>query len=85
MSAQIAHRVLEIFQRWSAPSMEYGLTEREREVLRLLVEGLGQKQIAARLALSQHTVNSHIRNIYAKLHVHTRTTAVAKALNERLV
>jgi DNA-binding NarL/FixJ family response regulator len=85
MSAQIARRVLEIFHRWSAPAREYGLSDREREVLQFLVDGLGQKEIAARLDLSQHTVNSHIRNIYGKLHVHTRTTAVAKALRERLV
>ncbi len=85
MSAQIARKVLEIFQRWSAPTRDYGLTAREVEVLQHLVDGRGQKQIAAVLSVSPHTVNSHIRNIYAKLHVQSRTRAVAKALNEHLI
>ena len=85
MSAQIARKVLEIFQRWAAPARDYGLTAREVEVLQLLVDGCSQKQIAGQLGLSPHTVNSHIRNIYARLHVQSRTSAVAKALKERLL
>lgn len=85
MSARIARKVLEIFRRWAAPARDYGLTERETEVLELLVDGRSQKQIAHELELSQHTVNSHIRNIYAKLHVHSRGRVVAKALRERLI
>lgn len=85
ISPQIARKVLEIFQRWAAPSRDYGLTGREIEVLEQLVDGHGQKQIAAALDLSPHTVNSHIRNIYAKLHVQSRTGAVAKALREHLI
>jgi DNA-binding NarL/FixJ family response regulator len=85
MSAPIARKVLELFRRFAAPARDYGLTEREVTVLQGLVNGLGQKGIAAELGLSQHTVNTHIRNIYAKLHVHSRTGAVAKALTERLL
>ena len=85
MSAQIAHRVLNIFQSLGAPTAEYGLTEREREILDLLVDGLTQKVVARQLELSRHTVNTHIRNIYAKLNVRTRGGAVAKALKERLI
>ena len=85
ISPQIARKVLEIFQRWSAPVRDYGLTGREIEVLELLVAGRSQKQIAGDLSLSPHTVNSHIRNIYAKLHVQSRSSAVAKALTERLI
>ena len=85
MSAPIARKVLEMFRRFGAPARDYGLTEREVTVLQRLVEGLGQKGIAAELGLSQHTVNTHIRNVYAKLHVHSRTGAVAKALTERLL
>jgi len=85
MSGQIARKVLEIFQRWAVPARDYGLTAREVEVLQLLVQGRSQKQIAGDLALSPHTVNSHIRNIYAKLHVQSSTGAVAKALSERLI
>lgn len=85
MSAQIARKVLEIFRRWAVPARDYGLTEREVEVLQLLVDGQSQKRIAYELELSPHTVNSHIRNIYAKLHVHSRSAAVARALRERLI
>lgn len=85
MSAQIAHRVLDIFHELGPPPTDYGLTAREREVLQHLVDGLGQKAVARKLDLSRHTVNTHIRNIYAKLHVHTRGGAVAKALKERLI
>jgi ATP/maltotriose-dependent transcriptional regulator MalT len=54
-------------------------------VLELLVDGLALKEIAARLEVSFHTVNTHVRNIYDKLHVRSRGKAVAKALNERLL
>jgi DNA-binding CsgD family transcriptional regulator len=50
-----------------------------------MVEGLAMKEIAGRLGVSYHTVDSHVRNVYEKLHVHTRGGAVAKALRERLV
>ncbi|MFT5409190.1 MAG: two-component system nitrate/nitrite response regulator NarL, partial [Verrucomicrobiales bacterium] len=49
------------------------------------VEGLLKKEIAGRLDISFHTVDSHLRNIYIKLHVNTQTGAVAKALREGLV
>lgn len=85
MSAQIARKVLDIFRRWSHPGHDYGLTKREVEVLELLVEGYSLKRVAKQLQLSHHTANTHIRNIYAKLHVHSRSSAVAKALKERLI
>ncbi|MDO8609205.1 MAG: helix-turn-helix transcriptional regulator [bacterium] len=55
---------------------------RENEVLNLLVEGKTKKQIADILYLSYHTVDNHIRNIYSKLHVHSRTEVVTKVLKE---
>ena len=64
---------------------DYGLTARELEILELLVESLTVPQIAERLGVSFHTVDSHTRNTYAKLHVRTRTAAVAKTLKERLI
>ena len=63
----------------------YGLTDREQEVLNLLVQGMTRMEIAEKLFVSASTVNTHSRNIYEKLHVHTRGGAVAKALKERLV
>lgn len=50
-----------------------------------MTQGLVKKEIADRLTLSPHTVNTHLKNIYVKLHVGTRGAAVAKALKERLV
>lgn len=85
MTASIAQKVLERFSQLAAPRGEYGLTAREREILELMVEGLIKKEIADRLSLSYHTVDSHLRNIYGKLHVHNRGEAVGKAVKERLV
>lgn len=59
------------------------LTERELEVLRLAGQGLGNKQIGNALAISDRTVQGHLANIYAKLHVATRTEAVLFAVRER--
>jgi DNA-binding NarL/FixJ family response regulator len=56
-----------------------GLTAREREVLKLLASGTGTGQIASGLHLSPHTVRNHVRNIFAKLDVHSRVEAVAEA------
>jgi DNA-binding NarL/FixJ family response regulator len=84
MSPKIARRVLEMFSRFVPKRAESGLTEREREILRMLVAGLTNKELAARLDLSVHTVDSHLRNIYGKLQVHNRSGAVARALKEKL-
>lgn len=85
MNPRVARLVLEKFARQNAPPRDnYGLSEREKEILELMVEGLIKKEIADRLGVSYHTVNNHLRSIYEKLHVHTRGGAVAKALNERL-
>ena len=85
MNAFIARRVLDLFVPQTRVKASYGLTDREREILQLLVEAHSQKQIARVLSLSPHTVDTHLRNIYAKLHVHSRAGAVAKALQERLL
>jgi DNA-binding NarL/FixJ family response regulator len=85
MTASIAQKVLERFSQLAAPRGEYGLTTREREILELMVEGLIKKEIADRLSLSYHTVDTHLRNIYGKLQVHNRSEAVGKAVKERLV
>ena len=84
MNSKIARSVLEMFSRMAAPKGDYGLTARERDVLELMVQGLIKKEIADKLSLSYHTIDTHLRNIYAKLHVNSRTGAVAKALKERL-
>lgn len=81
----IARSVLDMFTSMSVPSGDYGLSDREREVLGLLVDGMTKNRIADELFLSYHTVDMHVRNIYAKLQVHTRSGAVAKALKEKLI
>lgn len=85
INPQIARNVLSMFSRLHAPASEYGLSEREKEILGHLVEGLTKRAISERVLLSHHTIDSHIRNIYAKLHVHSRSGAIAKALNERIL
>jgi DNA-binding NarL/FixJ family response regulator len=86
VNPRIARLVLNMFATRAAPSKkEYGLTSREQEVLELIVHGLLKKEIADRLNLSYHTVDNHLRNIYSKLQVHTRSSAVAKAVSEHLL
>jgi len=86
MSPHIARRVLEMFRTYAPPPQaDYRLTEREEDVLERLVEGDGYKEIADALFISVFTVRAHLRNIYDKLHVHSKSQAVAKALQERLV
>jgi DNA-binding NarL/FixJ family response regulator len=85
MDPVIARRVLELLSGGSSRREAYELTDREQEVLNLMVHGMTRLEIAERLFISSYTVNTHSRNIYEKLHVHTRGGAVAKALKERLV
>jgi len=85
MDAHIARRVLEMFAKLVTPHADYGLSERERQILHHLVEGLTKNAIAERLGLSPHTIDGHVRNIYMKLHVNNRSGAVAKALKENLL
>lgn len=59
------------------------LSERETEILRLLIDGMDHKDVAERLFLSPHTVRKHIANIYAKLHVTSRAQIVKMAVNRK--
>lgn len=85
MTSRVARRVLGFFAAGPAPRPDYGLTDREREVLQRLAEGLAKKEFAGRLGISVHTVDMHLRHIYEKLHVTSATGAVAKAVREKLV
>lgn len=86
MSPHIARRVLEMFKDYAPPThADYHLTEREVAVLDQLVDGDGYREIADALFISIFTVRAHLRNIYDKLHVHSKSQAVAKALQEYLV
>ncbi len=85
INPQIAKKVLDRFIKTPVKQKVYGLTDREKEILNLLVEGLPKKGIAARLNVSFHTIDTHIKNIYTKLQVHSGNEAVAKALRENLI
>ncbi len=85
MSPEIARSVLDRFSRLRPSTGAVELSERERDVLRLLADGLTKKEISTKLDLSLHTVDNYVRRIYAKLHVNTLGGAVAKALREGLV
>lgn len=85
MNSHIAKKVLGMFRNQNLKFDGYSLSEREKEILSLLVEGLSKKQIAEKIFLSHHTVDSHIRNIYAKLEVHSRSSAISKAIREKLL
>lgn len=80
MSAEIARRVVEAFhQPIKAPDDELvKLSKRENEILELLSTGLANKEIADRLSISVETVRVHLRRVYEKLHVHSRTEAAMK-------
>jgi DNA-binding NarL/FixJ family response regulator len=84
LSPQVAKSVLKMFSAMVPEKKDYGLTPREEEVLELMVKGLLVKQIASDLKVSYHTIDSHLRSIYGKLHVQSRSNAVAKAIQERL-
>ena len=86
MSPDVAARVLKLFRQFQPPTTaDYHLTPHELRLLRLLSEGHGYKTAAAELGSSVNTIAFHMRSIYRKLEVHSKSEAVAKALREGLV
>jgi len=87
MTPAIANRVLKMVKRERTFESKnvFNLTDREREILSCLVEGMSYKLIADECTISIDTVNVHIKNIYKKLHVHSKSEAVAKAIKGRIV
>ena len=82
---EIARKVLQYFKTPLKNTTQSELSDREREVLEALVEGHGTKAIADKLFVSINTIRFHLRNIYNKLHVNSRTEAVAKALKNKII
>jgi len=86
MSPEIASRVITLFREIRPPDRaDYELTPHETRLLKLLVEGYNYTTSAQELNVSINTIKFHIRNIYEKLQVHSKSEAVAKALQNRLV
>ena len=87
MSPTIATKVLKMMQVQNglSKSSSFILTEREKEVLSCLVKGMSYKLIADACFISVDTVRGHIRNLYEKLHVHSKSEAVAKAIKGKIV
>lgn len=86
MSPEVARRVIELFRQFRPPAQDpCDLTKQEMRLLKLLGEGHHYKTAAAELDISVHTVGFHMRRIYEKLQVHSKSEAVAKAFREGLL
>jgi DNA-binding NarL/FixJ family response regulator len=86
MSPEVARRVVELFKQVRPPERaDYQLTPHELRLLKLLVEGHNYKTAAVQLGVSFNTICFHIRHIYEKLQVHSKSEAVAKALRQQLI
>ena len=86
MSPEVARRVIALFREFQPPdSGKYELTPHEIRLLRLFVDGHNYKTAATELGVTVHTISFHLRSIYEKLQVHSKSEAVAKALRSRLV
>jgi len=87
LTPSVARLVLKFFQSQQATQsvQEFSLSEREKEILSLLVKGNSYKMIADSCGISQFTVNAHIRKIYDKLQVHSVAEAVSKAIKQKIV
>ncbi|HET8678244.1 MAG TPA: response regulator transcription factor [Blastocatellia bacterium] len=86
MTPEVARRVITLFRDIRPPERaDYQLTPHETRLLKLLVEGHNYKSAASELGVSVHAVSFHLRSIYDKLQVHSKSEAVAKALRNRLI
>ncbi len=85
MTPSVALRVMKFFNEPKHSIPQYNLTNKEKEVLGLLAEGNSYKMIASKMGLSYFTVNTHVRNIYEKLHVHCVGEAVSLALKNKII
>lgn len=86
ISPTIAKQVFNLFKSFAPPEKsELDLTEREKEVLDLLVAGFSNDEVSNKLFISPLTVKNHVRHIYEKLHVHSRSQVVAKAIKEGII
>jgi DNA-binding NarL/FixJ family response regulator len=86
MSPEVARRVIGLFQNFRpAKTVDYHLTPHELRLLRMLADGHNYRTAAAELNISVNTVSFHMKSVYSKLQVHSKSEAVAKALRDRLI
>jgi len=86
MSPSVARQALNFFRKYfPAAPKENLLTDREKEILQLVIDGYNNDDIGKKLFISIQTVRNHIRHIYEKLHVHSKSQAVVKAIRENLI
>jgi two-component system, NarL family, response regulator LiaR len=88
LDAGLASRFLTEFQEYQKAEVSdvyQSLTPREREILKLMSQGLPNKTIARRLSISERTVTTHVANIYSKLHVNNRVSAIQEAMRRRIL
>jgi DNA-binding NarL/FixJ family response regulator len=84
-SPEIARHIVSLFQKTGRPSQDAALTPQEQRLLALLAEGYSYQSSADRMNVSVNTVRNYIRSIYEKLHVHSKSAAVSKALRSGLI
>jgi DNA-binding NarL/FixJ family response regulator len=86
VSPEVASRVIRFFREFHNPDREdYDLTPHETRLLRLLTEGYNYQTAAEKLGVSYNTIKFHVRHIFDKLQVHSKSEAVVKAMRDRLV
>jgi len=86
MSPEVARRVIDLFREFRPPeAVDYNLTPHEIRLLKMLVDGYNYKTAADEIGVSFNTVSFHMKKVYEKLQVHSKSEAVAKALREKLV
>ena len=86
ISPEVARRVIDLFRSFKPPvQTDYNLTPHEARLLRLLMEGHNYKTAAAAMGVSFNTIAFHMKNVYQKLHVHSKSEAVSRALRNKLI
>jgi DNA-binding NarL/FixJ family response regulator len=86
ISPEVARRVIDLFRSFKPPERaDYNLTPHEARLLKMLMEGHNYKTAAAAMGVSFNTIAFHMKNVYQKLQVHSKSEAVAKALRTKLI